>query len=158
MSKGEKGIMKQTNQAVARHRLFTSLQQQSRSFSEWYLIVKEQAERCNFANYTVEKATRDALLYQTTDTKLQQRILCEDLDLDNTIKYGLAYEQSRRKVESLNQSRTERKEKDRIAKLEEKIRALDTNAKKAAKKKRFQEKGVQEQPKCGMCTFPVHTS
>ena len=37
-------------------------------------------------------AARDAILLQTQDKKLQQKILAEDLSYADTVKYGLALE------------------------------------------------------------------
>ena len=145
IKKVEDGIMKQTNQSVARHKLFMSMGQEDRSFAEWYPLVKEQAARCDFSNYSKEMATRDALLFQTTNDKLKQKILSEDMDLDKTIKIGLALEQSKKKVDEMNSKRPERKEVDRVAKLEEKIRALET-------------KGPKVKKKCEKCEFAAHTS
>ena len=71
--------------------------------------------------YNGDNATRDAILFQTMNTKLQQKILAEDLDMEKNIKLGLALEQSKKKVEMINAARGERKEDDRIAKLEEEV-------------------------------------
>ena len=40
---------------------------------------------------------RDAILYQTSDKKLQRKILSEDLALEETIKMGLELDQSQKK-------------------------------------------------------------
>ena len=141
--KVEQGIRKQTNQAVARHKLYTMLRQEDRLFSNWYPKVREQAKRCNFEDYDDVKASRDAILFLTTDQKLQQKILAEDLSYDDTIKYGLALEQSKKKVELINASRGERQETDRVSKLEEEIRFL-----KAGKGRELQS--------CDTCTRQTH--
>ena len=53
------GIKGQTNQAVARFKLFLQLPQGDRSFSEWYHTIKEQAKRCDFTGYMEVEAARD---------------------------------------------------------------------------------------------------
>ena len=68
----------------------------------WYPVMKEQALRCSFEDYDVEQATRDALLFQTSNSKLQREILTKDLDMEAAIKAGLALEQSKLKQEGLN--------------------------------------------------------
>ena len=151
LEKVRAGIKKQTNQAVARHKLFTQMTQSDKTFAAWFPKIKEQAERCDFANYNVQKATRDAILYQTSDKKLQQKILSEDLALEETIKMGLALEQSRKKVDNLNSGKFENGDSERIARLEEQIRAL-----KVKKKTRGARKGKED--KCELCTRPLHKS
>ena len=37
-------------------------------------------------------------MFQTDDKKLQRKFIAEDLDYDNTVKYGLALEQGAKKV------------------------------------------------------------
>jgi hypothetical protein len=63
-------------------------------------------------------AARGAILHQTTDKKLQQKFLGEDLLYTDTVKYGLAVEQGRKKVNEIN---------TRVARLEEQLRRLQTN-------------------------------
>ena len=93
LRKVEKGITGQTNQAVSRHKLFTKMDQDEKWFPVWYPTIREQALRCNFEDYNADMATRDAILFQTSDTKLQRDILSKDLDMDATVKAGLALEQ-----------------------------------------------------------------
>ena len=80
----------QTNQAMSRFKLFTSKAQGNQSFSSWWTKVCEQAEKCDFNGYTKEKAARDAIIFQTSDTKLRKKALAEDTDLDELVKLGLA--------------------------------------------------------------------
>ena len=44
----------------------------------------------------------DAILYHTEDMKLQKKIIGEDLSYVNTIKYGLAFKHSQKKVEEIH--------------------------------------------------------
>ena len=74
-------------------------------FAEWYVKVKEQADRCVWTNYDAKAAARDAILYQKDSKTLMKKIISEDLDFDNTIKYGLAIEQGARKFEVDRQKR-----------------------------------------------------
>ena len=57
------GIKRQTNQAVARFKLFRQLPQGERQFSDWYHTIREQAKRCDFTNYTEVEAAGDAILF-----------------------------------------------------------------------------------------------
>ena len=69
----------QTNQAAARFKLMQKMPQSNSYFAEWYPWVKEQAERCIWQGYDGSMAARDAILLQTQDKKLQQKLLAEDL-------------------------------------------------------------------------------
>ena len=137
------GIKQQTNQAAARFMLMQKMQQGESCFAEWYPRVKEQAERCSWQNYDSNMAARDAILLQTQDKKLQQKILAEDLSYSSTVKYGLAMEQGRRKVDEINLGREKKDDSDRVARLEEQVR-------------RLQSTGSGKQGLCYTCTRPTH--
>ena len=141
LKKVSDGIKLQTNQAAARYKLMQKLPQNDQCFAEWFPKVKEQASRCNWAGYDEKKAARDAILFQTEDKKLQQKIMAEDLSYENTIKYGLSLEQGRRKVDEININRS-KKEDCRVAKLEEQVRQLQSGRSKTSS--------------CQTCTRPTH--
>jgi hypothetical protein len=50
------------------------------------------------AGYDAKMATRDAILFQTSNNKLRKRVLAEDCDLAAVIKLGLAMEHSESKA------------------------------------------------------------
>ena len=87
-------------------------------------------------------AARDAILLQTQDRKLQQKILAEDLTYADTVKYGLALEQGRKKVDDINTNRT-RQEDARVARLEDQVKRLQTAKTNTA-------------GSCQTCTRPTH--
>ena len=126
MGKVTAGIKKQTNQAAAKFKLMQKMPQSDSCFAEWYPLVKEQAERCIWVGYNRGMAARDAILLQTQDKKLQQKILAEDLSYADTVKYGLALEQGRKKVDEINTSRASQ-EDTRVAWFEEQVRRLQTS-------------------------------
>ena len=88
--------------------------------------------------------TRDAILFQTFSPKLKQKILAENLNLDDTIKFGLAYKQSKKTAESLRTTAVPADSSDRVAALEEDVRRLMSKQKGPGK--------------CDTCTFPTHTA
>ena len=142
LEKVTQGIKLQTNQAAARFKLMQKMPQSDSCFAEWYPRVKEQAERCTWLGYNGSMAARDAILLQTQDKKLQQKILAEDLSYADTVKYGLALEQGRKKVDEINTSR-HKHEDTRVARLEEQVRRLQTGKASTA--------GA-----CKTCTRPTH--
>jgi len=138
------GIKRQTNQATARFKLFQQMPQGGQHFAEWYIKVKEQADRCVWIGYDAKSAARDAILYQTDSKTLMKKIISENLSFDDSVKYGLGIEQGACKVDEIRGS-TSRKEDERVAALEEQVRALQT------KRNKFRNK-----TKCSTCTQPTH--
>jgi len=51
-----------------------------------------------------QAAARDAILCQTDAKNLMKKIISEDLNFDDTVKYGLAMEQGAKKVNEATQS------------------------------------------------------
>ena len=144
--KVEMGIKGQTNQAVARHKLMRSINQGQKAFASWFPIVKEHAKHCDFTGYDTDAATRDSILFQTLNVKLQQKILAEDLNLADTIKYGLALEQTKTAAEALSVSG--RTEEGRLAKVEDQICALSTG-----KSGSSSNSSTNPGKKCDRCNF-----
>ena len=142
LEKVSQGIRQQTNQAAARFKLMQKMPQSDSCFAEWYPRVKEQAERCNWQDYDASKAARDAILLQTRDKKLQQKILAEDLSYADTIRYGLSLEQGRKKVDEINTLRGNHDD-PRVARLEEQVRRLQTSKPGSS-------------GSCRTCTRPTH--
>ena len=96
-----RGIKGQMNQVSARFKLMQRLPQNEDSFSEWYPNVRDQVGQCIWDGYDVDTAARDAILLQTRDKQLQQKILVEDLNYANMVKYRLSLEQGKKKVEDI---------------------------------------------------------
>ena len=86
VKKVEEGIKKLTNQATARYKLFQEMPQDGQPFDGWSQLIKEQANRCDWAAYDSSRAARDAILFQMDDRKLKTKIIAEDTPLDEVIK------------------------------------------------------------------------
>ena len=123
-------ITGQTNQAVMKYKLFQGMPQEDQAFSSWWSKVKEQADKCDFTGYNQKEAARDAILFQTSNTKLRKRILAEDQDLEAVVKLGLAYEQSNTKAKAMGSNDAEG---DRIQRLEEEVARFKLKEKKSTK-------------------------
>ena len=95
-------ITGQTDQVMIRFKIFTAMPQEGQPFSTWWTIIKEQANKCVFKDYNWDRAARDALLFQTSDVKLQKKILAEDLALEDMVKMGLAHEQTQMKSDQMD--------------------------------------------------------
>ena len=113
------GIRKQTNQALARFSLLNQMSQQWSMFAEWFPKIRDQAGRCVWTDYNEDSAARDAILIHMSNTRLQKKIIAEDLSYEDTVKCGLAMEHSKKKVKELG--RGQGKEGDRLAELENQV-------------------------------------
>ena len=144
-----RGIRGQTNQASARFKLMQKLPQGDTSFSEWYPNVRDQAGRCTWEGYNADGAARDTILLQTKDKQLQQKILTEDLNYANTVKYGLSLEQGKKKIDEIIATRS-KMEDNRAAQLIE-LREEVNRLKQGQGKKTEAIKST-----CDTCTRPTH--
>ena len=79
------GITGQTNLAMMRYKLFKDISQGNQPFSIWWSKFRDQAERVDFDNYTKEMAARDAVLFNTSDTRLRKKVLAENTDFEDIL-------------------------------------------------------------------------
>ena len=114
------------------------MRQQGKTFAIWGAEVVKQARKVDWTAYGDEEAARDAILFQTSDTKLRKKILAENLDLERTIEWGKANESSGRKARQVEETTNTNSDKTKIRKLEEQLC-------------RLQVKGADE-VKCDTCT------
>ena len=147
MNKVELGIKGLTNQATARFKLFQEMPQDGRGFREWSQLVVEQANRCDWTGYDKSKAARDAILFQMEDKKLRRKIIAEDPALPDVIKLGIANEQAAKVADRFKPKQEHEKPKERIAALEEQVRALS---------KATPTGGGKKKTSCTTCTRPTH--
>ena len=96
----------------------------------------------------MDVAARDAILFQTSNIKLQQKILAEDCSLVDTIKYSLVLEQTKTAAEALSASPSGRTEDGRLAKVEDQICALS-----AGKSRSNSSSSNNYGKKCEKCNF-----
>ena len=147
MNKVEQGIKRLTNQATARFKLFQEMPQDGRGFREWSQLVIEQANRCDWNQYDQSKAARDAILFQMEDQKLRRKIIAEDPGLEEVIKMGIANEQATKVADRFKAKPEQEDPKNKIAALEEQVRALKKSAGSGGDKKL---------PPCRTCTRQTH--
>ena len=143
IAKVRRGITAQTNQCMARFKLMREMSQNGKQFSDWWPAVKEQAERCVWEGYDSKTAASDAILQQCDNLKLQKKIISENLSFEDIIKHGVAMEQGEKKVSRVNKEGVDKTD-DRVAQLEEQVRALQTG------------RGSKEGKKCKTCTYKEH--
>ena len=94
LTKIQDGLKARTNSAVQRNLLLTNFSQGKKSFERWSKEITNTAKLINYDNYDWKSASVDAMLLQTSNPKLRERSLQEDIDYDKFIKLGIAKEQS----------------------------------------------------------------
>ena len=83
-----------TNKVVQRNMLLTGFAQGSKSFERWTQEISEAAKLISYTGYNWEQAAVDAILLQTSNSKLRERALQEEITYDALLKLGIAKEQS----------------------------------------------------------------
>ena len=71
------------------------------------------------AGYDAKMATRDAILFQTSNNKLRKRVLAEDCDLAAVIKLGLAMEHSESKAGMLGKAGAKKETDSEVRRLQD---------------------------------------
>ena len=81
--------------------------QGTKTFTEFANEVDGLATQCQFeANpYTKDSATKDALIFGTSDEKLRQKALAKEFNLSDLKKAALGYEQSRKSAGAIKNER-----------------------------------------------------
>ena len=78
----------------------------------------KQAKMCLWDGYHMKVAAWNVILQQCDNKKLQRKVIVEDLNFEDIIKYGLAYEQAENKVTRVNKYLNQEKGADHVAQLE----------------------------------------
>jgi hypothetical protein len=94
VKKIQDGLKDRTNSTVQRNLLLTNHPQGSKSFEKWSKEITNTAKLISYDNYDWKAAAVDAMLLQTSNHRLRERALQEDMDFDKFLKLGIAKEQS----------------------------------------------------------------
>ena len=103
------------------YRLFRQLPQGEQSFNVWWKTVKEQSDKCTWTGYDGDQAAKDAIIFQTSNQKLRKKCLAEDLNFEETIKTGLALENSDKKADKMSEGSSKSED---IRRLQEEVNRL----------------------------------
>jgi len=88
------GLKTRTNSVVQRNLLLANFPQGTKSFDRWSKEVTNAAKLIDFANYDWKQAAVDAIVLQTTNPKLRERALQDNVSYNELLKLGIAKEQS----------------------------------------------------------------
>ena len=83
-----------TNKIVQRNMLLSNFPQGDKSFEKWSQQVSEAAKMIDYKNYDWRQAAVDAMILQTSSSKLREKALQENISYDGLLKIGIAKEQS----------------------------------------------------------------
>jgi hypothetical protein len=135
------------NRTAGVFKLFTSHPQGRQSFESWHRKVYEAAKLIEWAGYDADTAAVDAILIQTSSTRLQQKAMQENPTYPQLVTIGVSQEQATKKVGAFPDNETET------------TRALREELKK--KKKELQRAGASttqgagpSMAQCGKCCLP----
>ena len=90
VTKIKNGLSARTNKVVQRNMLLTGFPQGTKSFERWTQHISEAAKSITYTGYDWKQAAVDAILLQTSNTKLRERALQEDITYENLLKLETA--------------------------------------------------------------------
>ena len=90
VTKVKKGLSDRTNEVVQRNLLLANFPQGSKSFERWSQEVANAARLISYEQYDWHQATVDAILLQTSNSKLRERALQENTTYEDLMKMGVA--------------------------------------------------------------------
>ena len=122
-------LSERTNKVVQRNMLLTNFPQGSKSFERWTQEICEAANLIDYENYDWRQAAVDAILLQTSNSKLRERALQDNVTFDGLVKLGIAKEQSEKGAALLERASGQSVHGTKI-KVEEDVRRLQLENKK----------------------------
>ena len=143
------GLTARTNKVVQRNMLLTAFPQGSKSFEKWTLEISQAAKLISYTNYDWQQAAVDAILLQTSNTKLRERALQEELTYDNLIKLGIAKEQSSKGAALLE--RASGQSSHTADTMEERVRRLTIENRQLKKGRDRGSRNSNKKAECGRC-------
>ena len=88
------GLISRTNSVVQRNMLLANHPQGRKSFEKWSQEVSNAAKLISYTNYNWQQAAVDAMMLQTSNAKLRERCLQDNVSYDDMMKLGISKEQS----------------------------------------------------------------
>ena len=98
------GIVALTNPLMERMKLFCQMPQEDLGFDVWAKELVKQGRRINWTGYDWETAVLDAIIFQTTDTKLRAKSLAQKFTLTQALEWGRTAEIAGRQVEKIDRT------------------------------------------------------
>ena len=133
-------LKKRGNRTSAVFKLYNSHPQGGQSFESWHTEVYKAAKLIDWGGYDAEKAAVDAIITQTSSSKLQQRAIQENPSYQELVDLGISQEQARKKATKLPDGDSET-----VKRLRQENKKLQGKLKSGAKK------DTKTSPKCEKC-------
>ena len=147
VEKVKAALKKRGNRTSSVFKLFNTHHQGSQSFDTWHREVRKAAMLIDWTGYDADSATVDAIITQTSSTKLQQRAIQENPNYDELVQLGVSQEQAKKKAARLPDG-----EKETVSRLQSKVKKTKPKVyEKKDKSDTAKKKGCE---KCGIwkCT------
>ena len=93
ITKISNGLKSRTNSVVQRNLLLTNFPQGIKTFGRWSKEITNAAKLIDYTNYDWKQAAVDAILLQSSNPKLRERALQENVSYDDLLTQGIAKEQ-----------------------------------------------------------------
>ena len=116
-----------TNKIVQRNMLLSSYPQGSKSFEKWSQEISNVAKLISYDNYDWKQAAVDAIILQTSNSKLRERALQENVTYDELLKMGIVKEQSAKGAALLENASNQTNSS--TSRMEEEVRRLQSKNK-----------------------------
>ena len=107
VEKVKTALRKRGNRTAAVFKLFNGHAQGSQSFESWHRGVHKAAKLIDWTGYDADKAAVDAIITQTSSTKLQQKGLQENPAYLELVDIGISQEQAKKKSNKLPDGESE---------------------------------------------------
>ena len=138
VTKVKNALKKRGNRTAAVFKLFNNNAQGSKSFEAWHTEIYKAAQLIDWAGYGADFAAVDAIIMQTSSSKLQQRSLQENPTYQELVDLGISQEQARRKATKLPDG-----ENETVSRLRDENKKLKDRLKKGDE--------VDKKKKCNKC-------
>ena len=132
------GLSERTNKVVQRNMLLSNFPQGSKSFERWTQEISDAAKLIDYVNYDWKQAAVDAIVLQTSNSRLRERALIDNVTYENLLKLGIAKEQSMKGAALLEQA-SGQSSGERKIKVEEEVRRLQLENRKLKKKSDYKQ-------------------
>ena len=129
VTKIKEALQKRGNRTAAVFKLFNNNPQGSKSFDAWHTEIYKAAQLIDWTGYGQDHAAVDAIIMQTSSSKLQQRSLQENPTYLELVDLGISQEQARRKATKLPDG-----DKEVVIRLKDENKKLKDRLKKDPKK------------------------
>ena len=149
-------LKKRGNRTSAVFKLFNTHSQGSQSFHLWHKEVRKAALLIYWTGYNANSATVDAIVTQTTSTKLPQRAIQENPTYDEIVNLGISQEQAKKKAAKMPDGENEAVNRVQSEHYKPKSKQPKQSKTSYGKKDKTKGDGKVKKKGCEKCAVTVH--